>query len=75
MQFVCDVLQHSDGRWTLRHSGANVGSVAVTGATRAEAAERMRKELHYRLELCPCTGETYSDVVIELIERSSPASR
>jgi hypothetical protein len=69
MRFVCDVLQEPDGRWTMRHSGAGIGQVAVTAATRTEAAERMRKELHYRLELCPCTGETYSDVGIELIER------
>jgi hypothetical protein len=72
MQFVCDVLQQPDGRWTMRHTGTTVGQVAVTAATRDEAAERMRKELQYRLELCPCTGETYSDVAIELVER--PAS-
>jgi hypothetical protein len=70
MQFLCDVVQHSDGRWTMRHSGKGVGEVAVTAATRADAAERMRRELHYRLELCPCTGETYSDVEIELVERT-----
>ncbi|HUG92753.1 MAG TPA: hypothetical protein VML55_18070 [Planctomycetaceae bacterium] len=73
MQFLCDVHQHADGRWTMRHTGSSVGQVAVTAATRAEAAERMRKELHYRLELCPCTGETYSDVGIELVERMESA--
>jgi hypothetical protein len=26
----------------------------------------MRGELRYRLELCPCTGETYQHLEIEL---------
>lgn len=69
MQFVCDVLQQPDGRWTMRHTGKDLGQVAVTAATRDEAAERMRKELQYRLELCPCTGERYTDIDIQLVER------
>ena len=53
----------------MRHTGKDLGQVAVTAATRDEAAERMRKELRYRLELCPCTGERYTDIGIELVER------
>jgi hypothetical protein len=52
----------------VRYDGADFGSVQVTAPTREEALEKMRRELHYRLELCPCTGETYKDVQIELRE-------
>jgi hypothetical protein len=69
MQFVCDVLRQPDGRWTMRYSDPGLGRVAVTAASRAEAAERMQKELRYRLEICPCTGETYSGTAIEVVER------
>ena len=30
------------------------------------AIEKMRGEIRYHLELCPCTGETYQHVDIEL---------
>jgi hypothetical protein len=46
-----------------------VGQVQATAATRDEAIEKMRGELRYRLELCPCSGESYQHVEVEIVER------
>ena len=40
-----------------------------TAATRKEAAEKMRGELRYRLELCPCSGESYQHIEVEIVEQ------
>jgi hypothetical protein len=51
-----------------RHAGADVGTVEVTATSREQALNKMRSELRYRLELCPCTGEQYKDLEIEIVE-------
>jgi hypothetical protein len=38
----------------------------VTAATREQAIEKLRGEIRYRLELCPCSGETYQHIAIEI---------
>jgi hypothetical protein len=48
--------------------------VQVTAHSRDEALEKMRGELRYRLEICPCTGELYQDVEIELSDPTGPAA-
>jgi hypothetical protein len=48
--------------------------VQVIARTRDEALEKMRGELRYRLEICPCTGELYQDVDIELSDRPGGAT-
>ena len=68
MTFHCKLSQTAGGLWSVRHSGPNTGSVEVTASSREQALEKMRAELRYRLELCPCSGEQYKDVEIELIE-------
>ena len=68
MQFPFTAEHHAP-HWTLRHTGPDVGRVEVTAPTRDEALRRLRGEIRYRLELCPCTGEIYQDADIELIER------
>jgi hypothetical protein len=67
MQFPCQVHQQSTGLWHVRHQGKDLGEVEVTAINRDEAMEKMRRELRYRLEICPCTGELYDSVAIELI--------
>src|SRR5262249_56629147 len=54
MKFVCDI-EKIGTRWTVRHKSAGVGEASVSGASKEEALEKMRNELRYRLELCPCT--------------------
>jgi hypothetical protein len=56
MKFLCTVQRLADGRWLARHSGASVGAVQVTAGSRQEVLEKLRNELQYRIELCPCSG-------------------
>lgn len=67
MKFPCTLTRVDDRHWTLRHVGPHVGTVQVTGVSEAEALEKMRGELRYRLEICPCTGELYQDVDVEIV--------
>jgi hypothetical protein len=66
MKFPCSATQLANGDWSIEHVGAQLGTVSTTGRTRDEALEKMRGELRYRLEICPCTGELYQDVQIEI---------
>ncbi len=66
MKFRCTVSQHSNGEWSVRYVGSDVGTVQATAGSEEEALEKMRGELRYRLEICPCTGELYQDVQIEI---------
>jgi hypothetical protein len=68
MRFRCTIVQLPDSRWRARHAGGDLGVVEATGATREETLEKIRLELRYRLELCPCSGESYQHVAIELVE-------
>ena len=68
MTFRCRMAQASGGQWSVKHSSSGTGTVEVTATTRALALEKMRAELRYRLELCPCTGEQYKDIEIDLVE-------
>jgi len=66
MKFPCAVARLANGDWSVRHTSPNLGTVQVTARSQAEALEKMRGELRYRLEICPCTGELYQDVQIEI---------
>ena len=70
MTFPCTILHRGDGQWSLRHESTDIGQIEVTAPTREQAAEKMRGEIRYRLELCPCTGETYRHITIEIAELS-----
>ena len=71
MKFPCTIARRSDGRWSIRHAGPDAGTVEVTANSREEAVEKMQNELRFRLEICPCTGEAYRNVQIELTETVS----
>ena len=58
----------ADGRWVARHNGREVGPVEVRAASREEAISKIEGEIRYRLELCPCTGETYQHLKVEITE-------
>jgi hypothetical protein len=70
VKFACTIAQSPAGQWMIRHESPQVGAVKATGETRADAIEKMRGELRYRLELCPCTGESYQHIEVEISERA-----
>jgi hypothetical protein len=49
--------------------------VEVSGLTREEALAKMRGELQYRSELCPCSGASAETVELQVSEDSGPARR
>lgn len=55
----------------IRHQSAELRDVSATAGTRTEAIDKMRGELRYRLELCPCTGESYQHIDIQIVEEPS----
>jgi hypothetical protein len=57
-----------NGRWSAQHVGAELGTVNAFGESRDAAIEKLRGELRYRLELCPCTGEVFKDLEVEVVE-------
>jgi len=69
MRFACQVSQRADRSWSVRYDGVEVDPFEVSAGTRADAIEKARRELQYRLELCPCSGEQFRGVEIEVIER------
>ena len=71
MKAICTLTQLPGGSCRLRHASAALGEVEFTGSSREEVLERMRRELQYRTELCPCTGESVGTVEIEVREAAS----
>ena len=67
MRLIC-TLSRQAGTWIARHESRDVGLVEVRAATREEAIEKITGEIRYRLELCPCTGETYQHIQVEVRE-------
>ena len=68
MKFPSVIQRRSNGQWSLRHESAEMGRIEVTAPTRAQAVEKLRGEISYRLELCPCSGESYQHINIEISE-------
>ena len=54
MTFPCTLMTESGGRWRAVHE------------SRDDAIEKLKGEIRYRLELCPCTGESYRQITVEL---------
>ena len=50
------------------HTGKDIGPVRVTAPTRDEALHKLEQEIRYWLEMCPCTGQAFRNVEIELQE-------
>jgi len=67
MRLTCTI-KRLPGGWLAQHDSPDVGHVEVKALTRAEAIEKIEGEIRYRLELCPCTGETYRHIQIEAID-------
>ena len=67
MKLVCRISEE-DGTWTAEHKSQDVGPIRVSAPTRAEALRKMEEEIRYCLEMCPCSGEAYRDLELELVE-------
>jgi len=67
MKLPC-TLSHADGHWRARHASPTLGTVELSGPTREQVLTRMREELQYRIELCPCSGVSGDTVVLQVSE-------
>jgi hypothetical protein len=67
MRLTCTLTRLAGG-WSAKHDSRDVGHVEVKAPTRDEAIEKIKGEIRYRLELCPCTGETYQHIEIDTVE-------
>ena len=68
MKLTCTLARLANGKWLASHRGSSVGQVEVTAPTREEALTKMRDELQYRIELCPCSGAWGDTVVLQVQE-------
>jgi hypothetical protein len=66
MTFPTTLTSESGGRWRAVHEGRDVGRVEALADSRAAAIEKLKGEIRYRLELCPCTGESYGHIEVEV---------
>ncbi len=68
MKLTCTVSRLANGKWLAWHTGSSTGQVEVTAATREEALTKMRNELQYRIEWCPCSGASGDTVELQVRE-------
>ncbi len=68
MTYPCTLKYLIDGQWQARSLGTDVGNVEVIAASRRQAVERLRDEIRYRLEWCPCSAVDDDYVQLEIRE-------
>ena len=68
MKLTCTLSRLANGRRLARHAGSSTGQVEVTAPTREEALKKMRDELQYRIEWCPCSGAWGETVELQVRE-------
>ena len=73
MKLTCTVSRLANGKWLARHTGQSTGHVEVVAPTREEAVTKMRDELQYRIELCPCSGAWGETVELQVREEGGRA--
>lgn len=73
VRYPCKFVRLVDGRWSSHYVGGDLGDVRVVASTREEAFVKIRNELRYRLELCPCSGDMYQHLEIEVVEKDANA--
>jgi hypothetical protein len=71
MKAPCTLSRKGNSTWLVRHNSALLGAVEVSASSREEAMTKMRDELQYRIELCPCSGASGDTVEIQVNEDSS----
>jgi hypothetical protein len=72
MKLTCTVSHLPNGKWLARHTGSSTGEVEVTALTREEVLTKMRDELQYRIEWCPCSGASGDTVELQVEEGGRP---
>ena len=68
MKAPCTLSRMPTGGWLVRHSSSTLGNVEVSAASREEALTKMRDELQYRIEWCPCSGASGDTVELQVRE-------
>jgi hypothetical protein len=66
MKLTCTITRMPNGRWQARHAGSSLGTVEVSGSSRDEAVPKLRDELQYRIEWCPCSGVSGDTVELQV---------
>jgi hypothetical protein len=75
MRAACTLSRKRDGTWLVRHSSSILGTVEVSGPSREAALTKMRDELQYRSEWCPCSGASADTVELQVSEESVPTGQ
>ncbi len=70
MKALCTVSRMPNGTWLVRHSSSSLSTVEVFAPSRDEALTKMRNELQYRIELCPCSGASGDTVELQVTKES-----
>jgi hypothetical protein len=71
MKAPCTLTQRKDGTWLVRHVSSSLGRVEISAFSREEALMKIRNELQYRIELCPCSGASGDTVELQVSEDSA----
>ena len=66
MKAACKITHLPNGIWLVRHASPALGTVEVSANARETALAKMRNELQYRIELCPCSGVSGDTVVLQV---------
>jgi hypothetical protein len=72
---LCTLSRRPNGTWLVRYSSSALGTVEVSAPSRDEVLTKMRDELQYRSEWCPCSGASGDSVELQVTDDSSPARR
>jgi hypothetical protein len=73
MKAPCSLSRMRNGTWLVGHTSSSLGSVEVSASSREAALTKMRNELQYRIESCPCSGASGDSVQLQVSQDSSPA--
>jgi hypothetical protein len=75
MKAACTLSRQWNGKWLVHHSSSSLGTVEVSANSREEALTKMRNELQYRSEWCPCSGVSGDTVELQVSDDFGPARR
>jgi len=77
VRFPCTIKPLMDGSWQASCLASSVGTVVVEGESRDQVLDRMRDEIRFRVEFCPCSAVADDYVQLEVTEGTDviPAGR